>query len=1256
MLTFAHKRFPLLVLRPLMFLALLTSCAALPLAAQTSLGSLTGQVRDPSGALIVKASITITSENSGTRGHLTTSSAGIYTVNSLDPGLYTVEVIAPGFDRAVASHVEVFTARSSSQDFTLKNGSIETTVVVSEQQPLLSSNSSMITTTIDHETVQEAPVPERSVLSLVLLSPGVTGDPQYPTGVQSENADTQTAPIAPGSSLTIGGARLGTSSILVDGTDNTLSSQPRTGVTFSKNVLQEITVQQNGLPAQYGRTGGGIINQSTRGGGNDYHGILEWRHEDPSTEAYTYGNAFPRALHQNLFTVQLSGPVRLPHYKGKDKSFFLASYEPLRGTNVLYQRSRVPTPAELSGNFADSLEYLNSGILRSQGYAAALAAPRVAHSYYQFALNSQGFPIGAKLKGSQYTLIPGDNVSAQLAQNTTAKQVLSYFPNPARPSPYSSFIHPDASFDSDGNNIINNRGVTNLDNRFTVRLDQVLSRADELNVRYTRVPISGIRYNLFGPDSPANNVPTDTITSQNFLVSEAHVLSGSKVNAFHAAYTRAYEFKGPPAIALTQDYAAQLGFLPSTLGVGFPTLSGLPGISPGSGGAINTGGGFTWDTNLGFSDTFSFVSGRHSVQIGADIRLLQLNRADTSNLNGGGYAFSASDTNNTNGGNALESFDLGIIRSYTLKTTLETFHYRWHYYAGFVQDDYRVLSNVTLNLGLRYNVETPRTEADNRQGTFVANIPVVNPGPTAIGAFVFNGSNGLSRHLWPINFTGIEPRIGIAIAPNPTMTVRASFSILHSPLTGLGTNIVPDLSAPNQNTSAGAGGQNPAFWTNYITNQVAAVQPPILGNSGALFTFPNGTLDYVSQRNAVPYSEVWGLSLQQTFGRNSVFEMVYSGQRNLHLFSVPISQNIPSLPTLLNAIATHQNLTSNIAGGNAYGLGNETGLQALNPYQQFFNNPINSDYDRLGSQSYHALYLHFIQRTGKGLTLRSAFTWSKSLDNFSSGATDLSNTTNVFGYAQVQNPYDLPAERSYSTNDVPFTFANAYTYRLPFDYDKHRGLRALVHNTLLAGWSTSGILNLRDGYPYAINLGTNGYFFSTLPGGAANSGGNALQGAQLRPNRVPGVPVKRANYRSDPFGISGNGGILNPAAFTVPGSLDNPQFGNVPRTLGDVRNPATFFFDASVVKNIRIHEQHLRIGVQAANVLNHTNFFLAGRTLTSGFVAPATAVTLGPNDCINGDGPRSTSGCFTTNSTFGNMGQTNPTPGRVFQFEAIYAF
>jgi hypothetical protein len=186
----------------------------------------------------------------------------------------------------------------------------------------------------------------------------------------------------------------------------------------------------------------------------------------------------------------------------------------------------------------------------------------------------------------------------------------------------------------------------------------------------------------------------------------------------------------------------------------------------------------------------------------------------------------------------------------------------------------------------------------------------------------------------------------------------------------------------------------------------------------------------------------------------------------------------------------------------------------------------------------------------------------------------------------------------------------------------------MMRNLLITNWSSSSILSVQDGYPYALNLGNNGYFYSTSSTGVT---GNALQGAQLRPSRIRGIPVKRSNYRKDPFGITSSGGILNPAAFYVPGSIDNPQFGNVPRTMGDVRNPVSLFLDASLTKQFQFSgKKVLQIRAQAQNALNHVNFFLAGRTLeTSSFGA---------------------------NASFGNMGQTDQTPGRAVQLEARYVF
>jgi hypothetical protein len=671
----------------------------------------------------------------------------------------------------------------------------------------------------------------------------------------------------------------------------------------------------------------------------------------------------------------------------------------------------------------------------------------------------------------------------------------------------------------------------------------------------------------------------------------------------------------------------------------------------GSGGTINTPGGLALDTILGVSNDLSWVRGRHSFHVGADIRFLHLNRADPSDMYGGEYDFSAGDTNSGSaGGSALAAFELGIINQFHIKEVLTTFRYRWQYYAGYLQDDFRVSNNLTLNLGIRYNVETPRYEVNNQQGSFIPTVNGTVSGTNTTGAFVFAGSAGRSRYMFPINFKGVEPRIGLAFVPRSWMTVHASYSLIHAPLSGIGAAVVPDLSVPNQNFTNGGGGQNSTYWANYVTNPIGTINPPIQQTSGVIYVSPNSSASfpYVDQSNSVPYVQLYGASLQFQVSRNAVFGAAYSGSSGHHLFTPPITYNVPSLSNLLNSVQTHQNLGS-ATYNNPFGLGKENGLQLLRPYQNFAFDAVNSAYDRYGSSNYNALLLNYNQRLSAGLLVMAGYSWQKSMDNASSGYTD-GNSEDIFGIFNPQTPYTYQGEWSLSTYDIPSRATAGYSYMLPFGRGKQFLSKSRWVDLLVGGFSTGGVFSMQSGYPLAIELGNNGYWFSTTytygPNGTGTgtsrctngNGGSALTGAVLRPNRVPGVAVINPQWRNDPFGITTGTGFINRAAFSVPGSLDNPALGNVPRTLGAIRNPRSAFFDVTLRKAIQIHDQHtLTLAANVINVMNHTNFFVASKNIYGSF--NATTNTFAP-----------------PSSVAGAMGQTSQTPGREIQFEARYSF
>lgn len=1248
-----------------------TVCASLLMAlltfAQTSTGTITGQVLDATGAVVPGARVRVTNAATNDERAVVTNSEGIYSLPSLPPGQYKLLVEKTGFAKTEVPEVIVNTAQVTTTNLSLQIGTATETVTISAETELLTKDSAAVSTTIENKLLTDMPFPERSALGAIFLSPGVQGDPQYPGGLQSENPGPFTQPVAPGASISVNGARNGASSILVDGSDISLASYPRTGVTFSGDTVREMTVQTLGIPAQYGRTAGGVINQATKGGTNDFHGGLFWQHTDPGLQAWRHGThqaGVPPQFRQNLFSGIIGGPVWLPKkvfgplgFDGRNRSFFHVTVEPARLADELFSfRARIPTARELAGDLRESYDVLSQcclATLQNQGAEAALAQLRGLYAqgrapqlYYQFDRDSQGLPLGNRYSSpAQYVPILGNDLSAVLRNNPLAQYIFSLYPSTSRPTPYARFINADGSWAPDGNNIFQARGVRNRDNRYSLRFDHTLTANDRLAFRYTYVPVAGTRWNFFGPEINANPIPLDRSLARNLYLSHTRNFGSSKVNELRVTYMRGDQFRYPSDAVVARDWGAELGLLPATLGFGFPTLSGLPGGNVGLGGGTGNGGGRTLDVNLGVSDDFSWVVGRHSLKFGLDFRFYQMNRYDTTDLLGGNYNFSASQTNTgAGGGSVLASFILGIVNSYTVKTTEVPFYYRWRYYSGYAQDDFKVRQNLTINLGLRYAIETPRTEKYNRQGSFDPQVMGTLNGLPVKGGFVFAGENGRPRGLWATNYNGLEPRVGLAWTPQSFMTVRASYAFLKAPLTGQSFFIIPDLNAPSIPISGNNGGVN-AGQVNYITNPVGPLGPNLALSSGPLFNFAGL---YIDPRNERPYAQQWSLSLQFQVARNLALDLTYSGSKGTHLFVASSDLNRPADADVIAGIRSRTNFTA--TQPNLFGLTDASGrirtmtyFESLRPFGQFFDRTILTFLDRHGNSSYHALYVTAKQRLAQGLMAQASYTWAKSIDDASAsfgGA--IGQETDIFGLARPQVLSDLRAEKSLSTYDIPHRLTLGWSYDLPVGKGRWLQPQNGAINTLFGGWTLAGLATAQAGYPIWIRMGNTGYWFS-------QGGGDALlQTSTLRPNLVPGVPLINPDWRQDPYRSQFVGGYLNPAAFAVPGSLDNPQYGNAPRTLSGARNPNTYFFDANISKRFPLKGEKLWLQLRAdfINALNHPNFFFnpnSGHDLLTGnfnrnsLTNPAIAP-------------------FSTNGGFGRLDPNNTNNGRTIRVAVRVGF
>jgi hypothetical protein len=1212
---------------------------------QTGQGSITGRVIDDSNALIPGATVTVTSDSTGVIATTKSNKTGTYDFTALNPGTYTITVNMLGFKREQIQKIIVGAAQVVETNVTLSIGATDATITVTSADSLLSKGTSDVATTVDSTLVQNLPYPERSALEAVLLVPGVNGDPLQPGGISSENGNAFTAAVTPANNISVGGAPPGTTSILIDGSDVTRGSLPSAGLNLSGRVVTETTVITSGMSAQYGRTGAGVIIESSRPGTREYHGAITWRHTDPFFNAIPFASVTPNQIHENYYGFYIGGPIYIPKiYNKRDKTFFFVGVEPLRASNTISSRASLLTPDDLAGRFQNSLPLLNQTILRAQGYAAAVAQPRVGGLFYQTATqDANGFPTGPLLsQQSAYTPIPNNDVSGQLAHNKFAQFLAAQLPTPTNPGPYVKFDNANGTYANDGTNAVVLRGVLNSDNRYSIRIDHQFNNNNQIYVRYTVTPVVASRFFDVASANPINQVPTENTVARDVAIGYTHVFTSNLVNNFHYSFLRVNGQRLPPASAQTQDFAGANGLTPAIVGVGFPSLGNFNsngvsyGISPGTAGSY-----VQRDQNFIAGNDITWTRGAHLIHFGADIRWIQSNQYDLSGLTGGKYSFSSNSTNaNSSGGLALASLDLGLINSFSNTPVSVPGYYRWHYYAGYIQDDYRATPKLTLNVGLRYELETPRAEKFNNQafvttaaGTLVS--PLAGYGSTSVNAsFCFSGACGQSKYLFPINYKGFEPRLGLAYAVTNRTTVRASYALSRLPLTGY--EQLPD---PNFNVASGGvggitGGVIPGQPVDYITNPVGTLTSAYTALNGARgpFYYSTGLAPvFVQQTNTVPDIQTYSLSVQFQPASRTLLQMTYQGTKGTHIIGpFNLAQNTAPIATIQGLIA-NQTYLGAPAVPNALGIPVATGsstvateslLQTFEPYQGFYNQSLPLIYPRNGELHYNAFYASVNQRFGRGLALLANYTWSKSLDNIAENAA----IGGGFGVAPPQNPLSTANEYSLSSVDQPSRLRIGYTYDLPFGYQERFRTGIGLLDRLLGNISTSGFGTSSSGFPNYITLGSAGYFTSATPAGvngcaqitASNKNNfcstNALPaGYTLRPNLIPGVPLRNPHWKDNPYNSLGVGGItsyINPLLFTpgspnvaitVPGSPLNAQYGNAPRNLGSLRSPREFFFDARVQKTFAIKDRYrFNLNTTFSNAFNHPVYFgIGGHNLLS---------------------------------------------------------
>lgn len=1151
-------------------LVALTICSA-SVFGQTNEGTIAGIVLDPTGAAVEGAQIKAKNAGTGTTVTATAGTDGAFRLSSLPIGRYDITVSASGFSTVTQSGVAVQINSTTSVTINLQVGEASQTVTVQAEATRIEADSSDIGTVISTKQVIELPLALggvgalRSPEAFVFLAPGTSGP-----GTANSNNGIFISKIG-------GGQNFG-NEILLDGA-STLRTE--NGSSFdeaapSVEAIQEFKVLSATFPATYGRTTGGIESFTTKSGTNSFHGTAYDIFRNDALDANTWFNngfaarcapgdqtcrqpyARPKDK-KNDYGVNLGGPLWIPKlYNGKNKTFFFFNWEQYRQNNGGTQTSIVPTAAERTGDF--------SGILTSQVIGTnPCDGSNVLQGEIFDPNTSRTGPNGVPCR----TPFPGNVIPASRFSRVSGN-FLPYLPTPN-------------AVGANGINYALSSAQPLFNTTYTVRIDHNFSDKSRMFAMYdTR---DNARYAgstlVFPAPADSGGWNQDFITHYG-RAGWDYIFSPTLLNHLNIGYNRTnsqnYTTGAVQARTQSFDWGTRLG-LANVSGTNFPIITMGEGI-PDMGRANNDA---NVDNGERLNDYVTWVKGKHNLTFGGDARN-QLYSTYAYDTDTGHYFFSrnqtaAAQTLNGTSGNGFASFLLGQLNEGQRYVIGHVARWTSQYYGLFIQDDWKVSSRLTLNLGLRWDLEVPRKESKNLTSNLNLNLP--NPGAGNLaGAMQFGSTCGNCNPRWADTYyKDFGPRIGFAYSAGSKMVIRGGWGIYYSPLqyTDFGGEQVQGISAtPDFNTPNGF---TPAF--NWDNGFPAFPSPPTFDP-----TIKNGQphADYIDPSFGRPgLIQSWSLQVQEQVSKDMVATLGYVGQRSTHLRSALMNINNINPVNFARGDVLGENLAGNTAGVAVPYAGIFTDFsptvtvqQALRPFPQY--QYIYTDVlQNIGQASYHSLQATLERRFSAGLSLQASFTWSKILTDADSILPGING-----GIAQIQNPFNLRDEKALSSQDVPYVFTTAFLYELPFG----RGKSLFNHgigSALLGGWQIGGVLRYQKGVPTSFGC-ANG-----VPGWD-----NCIRFNRVAGQSIMNPSVAAGNF--DPFTQR----YFNRAAFSDPNAQALRQarggvyyFGNYPRNSGDARAPNYYNEDFSIIRNFKLYESVvLQLKGEMLNAFNRHIFSL----------------------------------------------------------------
>jgi len=1027
----------------LLVLVLVISVAS----AQNNLATITGAITDPTSASVPGAVVEAMNVATGVIYRGRTTDAGIYTIPLVPAGSYSIRALKEGFSGATRPGIEVRTGDRVQVDLRLEVGSSTQNVTVSAEAPLLETATASRGTVLSTQQVSDLPINARNVTLLATLAPGVQ--------TVNDQASSQNRPFDGGFTdrISINGGRSARNNYLLNGISN-FGQDQSTGyanVNFqpSPDAVQEVRVQTSDYSAEFGHSSGGTISVNLKSGTNQFHGSAYYFLQNTILRANTFtsnATAKPRSAFQwNEPGLEVDGPLIIPHvYNGRNRTFWMFAWERIKDKIPTPGNFRVPTLLERSGDFSQT---------KVNGTPITIYDP--------------------------FTRVPFNNSFIPLNQrNSVASAMLKYFPLPN--------IAPDAS----GNNFYpGDNAQTDTYDTFTSQVDQIMNDRRRLTVTFAR----NARVQRQADNGIVEEASTDYFHHRDNTVAGfawTDVLSPTAVLSVRGGFSRHLFQIEPTAIEFGAAGLTGLGF-PASLVAQLP-LQAFPNIGfcadtscsalAGNGNYLTIGGATNFQGGLvkNFSNNFAVAAtlsknvGRHSLKFGAEFDNTLNNRITAAVMTlpfSSVFTQQSPTVNVATQGNAFASFLLGfsglpngasVIGGNTpitpgvannISPALGN-----RYYATFVQDDWRINSRLTVNLGLRWDLETPPTERYNRENAgFDRTTTYTRAGVNLTGGLLFvNGSN---RTPFSNDLNNLQPRIGAAYKLTEKMVIRGGYALMYLPSYG-DSAYFNGFSNITQYVQSNDGNRTPA---NSLSNPFPSGLLPPSGSSNGLATLiGTGGINFSVTDRPVANAKQFTIGVQQQLPSGFLLDLSYAGSRTRQL-EVSANTNYLSATDLARGAAFLNSSVPNpyapaMPPGTPGAAANTTQQQLLLPFPQYFGTVIANNIP-IGYSWYNALQLRLERRLARGFFFGGSFTYSKNMEAVS------------FLNPQDPSPNHSLNPQSYSSNalarvvtadDAPYRVRLTGVYQLPSVKSGGPVVRVLLN-----GWQANTIITFQAGTPIA---------------------------------------------------------------------------------------------------------------------------------------------------------------------------------------------